>query len=208
MRALGASRNARARGLSRRGSLLRCCRRGCSASCLGRVMATGAVRLLGATVHDLYVSSRPAPIELTAGTVALGLFVGIGVSLASAAVSRTRGVVGLPDRGDGPRRTRVCRASAQDPRSLDRGRARGDRRSCQLRSADRRQTILRLRGGTVDDWRVGVCHSSPGQRTDSHLLRTLAPHARSRGHAGVAQSGVFTAPHLGAGRCARPRQSR
>ncbi len=52
---------------------------------LGRLMATGAVRLLGATVQDLYVSSRPAPIALTAGAVALGLLVGIGVSLASAA---------------------------------------------------------------------------------------------------------------------------
>ncbi len=52
---------------------------------LGRIMATGAVRLLGATVQSLYISSRPAPIELTASSVALGLFVGIGVSLASAA---------------------------------------------------------------------------------------------------------------------------
>lgn len=52
---------------------------------LGRLMATGAVRLLGATVQDLYVSSRPAAIELTAGYAALGLLVGIGVSLASAA---------------------------------------------------------------------------------------------------------------------------
>ena len=52
---------------------------------LGRLMAIGAVRLLGATVDNLYVSSRPAPIELTVGTVVLGLFVGVGVSLASAA---------------------------------------------------------------------------------------------------------------------------
>jgi putative ABC transport system permease protein len=51
---------------------------------VGRVMATGAVRLLGATVQDLYVSSRPAPIALTPSSLALGLFVGIGVSLASA----------------------------------------------------------------------------------------------------------------------------
>ena len=52
---------------------------------LGRFMAIGAVRLLGATVDNLYVSSRPAPIALTLGTIILGLFVGIGVSLASAA---------------------------------------------------------------------------------------------------------------------------
>lgn len=52
---------------------------------LGRVSASGAVRLLGATVDALYVSSRPAPIELTPGIVALGIFIGIAVSLASAA---------------------------------------------------------------------------------------------------------------------------
>jgi putative ABC transport system permease protein len=52
---------------------------------LGRLMAIGAVRLLAATVDNLYVSSTPAPIELTPGIVLLGLAVGIGVSLASAA---------------------------------------------------------------------------------------------------------------------------
>ncbi len=52
---------------------------------LGRVMATGAVRLLGATVQGLYLSSRPAPIALTPSSIALGLLVGIGVSLVSAA---------------------------------------------------------------------------------------------------------------------------
>lgn len=52
---------------------------------LGRLMAVGAVRLLGATVEGLYVSSRPAPIELTAGSVLLGLAIGVGISLASAA---------------------------------------------------------------------------------------------------------------------------
>ena len=52
---------------------------------LGRIMASGAVKLLGATVDALYVSSRPAPIELTPGMVALGLFIGVAVSLASAA---------------------------------------------------------------------------------------------------------------------------
>jgi len=52
---------------------------------LGRIMALGAVRLLGATVQGLYVSSRPAPIELSVSAVALGLLVGIGVALVSAA---------------------------------------------------------------------------------------------------------------------------
>ena len=52
---------------------------------LGRLMANGAVRLLGATVQGLYVSSRPAPIALTTATVALAFVVGIGVALVSAA---------------------------------------------------------------------------------------------------------------------------
>ncbi len=52
---------------------------------LGRLMAIGAVRLLGATVEGLYVSSRPAPIELTTATVLLAFAIGIGISLASAA---------------------------------------------------------------------------------------------------------------------------
>ncbi len=52
---------------------------------LGRIMASGAVKLLGQTVDSLYVSSRPAPVELTLSMVALGLFIGVAVSLASAA---------------------------------------------------------------------------------------------------------------------------
>jgi putative ABC transport system permease protein len=52
---------------------------------LGRAMATGAVRLLGAAVQGLYVSSTPAPIALTPSSITLGLLVGIGVALVSAA---------------------------------------------------------------------------------------------------------------------------
>ena len=52
---------------------------------LGRMMATGAVRLLAATVDSLYVTSRPAAVELTIDSVVLGLLVGVGASLASAA---------------------------------------------------------------------------------------------------------------------------
>jgi putative ABC transport system permease protein len=51
---------------------------------LGRVMAGGAVRLMGATVQALYVSSRPGPIELSFSSVALAFLVGIGVAVASA----------------------------------------------------------------------------------------------------------------------------
>src|SRR5207302_9252894 len=36
---------------------------------LGRIMASGAVRLMGETVNALYVSSRPGPIELGAASI-------------------------------------------------------------------------------------------------------------------------------------------
>ncbi|MCC7499054.1 MAG: FtsX-like permease family protein [Bryobacterales bacterium] len=51
---------------------------------LGRVMAEGAVRLVAATVDSLYVSSRPAPIEVTAAIVAWAMAIGIGAALVSA----------------------------------------------------------------------------------------------------------------------------
>jgi putative ABC transport system permease protein len=51
---------------------------------LGRILATGAVKLMAVTVESLYVSSRPGAIELTWSSVALALFVGVGVAVASA----------------------------------------------------------------------------------------------------------------------------
>ena len=51
---------------------------------LGRAMATGAVRLIGATVQSLYVSSRPGSITLTADSVLLAFVAGIGIAVASA----------------------------------------------------------------------------------------------------------------------------
>jgi putative ABC transport system permease protein len=51
---------------------------------LGRLMASGAVRLMSATVEALYVSGRPGSIELNAGAVLTAMIVGIGVSVASA----------------------------------------------------------------------------------------------------------------------------
>jgi putative ABC transport system permease protein len=50
---------------------------------LGRFMATGAVRLMAATVESLYVSSRPGTIELSAASVLLALAIGVGVAVAS-----------------------------------------------------------------------------------------------------------------------------
>jgi putative ABC transport system permease protein len=51
---------------------------------LGRFMATGAVKLMAATVESLYVSSRPGPIELGIGSIFLALGIGVGVAVASA----------------------------------------------------------------------------------------------------------------------------
>jgi putative ABC transport system permease protein len=51
---------------------------------LGRFMATGAVRLMAATVESLYVSSRPGTIELNVFSVFLALAIGVGVAVASA----------------------------------------------------------------------------------------------------------------------------
>ena len=51
---------------------------------LGRLLSTGAVRLMGATVQALYVSSRPARISLDSASIALAILVGVGVALASA----------------------------------------------------------------------------------------------------------------------------
>jgi putative ABC transport system permease protein len=51
---------------------------------LGRFMATGAVKLMAATVESLYVSSRPGPIELSFTSVLLALAIGVGVAVVSA----------------------------------------------------------------------------------------------------------------------------
>ena len=51
---------------------------------LGRVLATGTVRLIADTVNALYTTSRPAPVELTAMETWLGLATGAVVALVSA----------------------------------------------------------------------------------------------------------------------------
>jgi putative ABC transport system permease protein len=51
---------------------------------LGRIMAVGAVALIGKTVQSLYVSSEPSPIHLTVQSVAAGVGLGIVVSLLAA----------------------------------------------------------------------------------------------------------------------------
>src|SRR5271167_77111 len=51
---------------------------------VGRLMASGAVKLMAATVESLYVSSRPGAIELSAWSVVLALVIGVGVAIVSA----------------------------------------------------------------------------------------------------------------------------
>ncbi|MFL6463482.1 MAG: ABC transporter permease, partial [Bryobacteraceae bacterium] len=51
---------------------------------LGRIMAIGAVRLIGSTVQSLYVSSVPAPVHLTFSAALTGIALGLGVSLFAA----------------------------------------------------------------------------------------------------------------------------
>jgi putative ABC transport system permease protein len=51
---------------------------------VGRAMASGAVKLMAATVESLYVSSRPGSIELSAWSVLLAFVVGVGVAIVSA----------------------------------------------------------------------------------------------------------------------------
>src|SRR5579859_8196372 len=51
---------------------------------VGRVMASGAVKLMAATVESLYVSRRPGAIALSAWSVALAFVIGVGVAILSA----------------------------------------------------------------------------------------------------------------------------
>ena len=51
---------------------------------LGRVLAGGVVGLIAETVHALYTSSRPTPVELTAGEAWAGILTGAVVAFVSA----------------------------------------------------------------------------------------------------------------------------
>lgn len=52
---------------------------------VGRALAAGAVKPMGATVSALYVTSTPAPIQITVPIVVLALFLGVAVAVISAA---------------------------------------------------------------------------------------------------------------------------
>ncbi|HEX4230049.1 MAG TPA: FtsX-like permease family protein [Bryobacteraceae bacterium] len=83
LRALGATRR-----LVRNGFLAEALFFGIAGSvaglALGRVMAIGAVRLIGNTVQSLYVTSEAAPVQYTVGGVLTALMIGIGVSVLAA----------------------------------------------------------------------------------------------------------------------------
>jgi putative ABC transport system permease protein len=51
---------------------------------LGRIMAEGAVALIGKTVQSLYVSSEPSPIQLTFESALVGVAMGVIISLLAA----------------------------------------------------------------------------------------------------------------------------
>jgi putative ABC transport system permease protein len=51
---------------------------------LGRLLAGGLVGLIAVTVNALYTSSRPTPVELTAGEVWVGVLTGVAVAFVSA----------------------------------------------------------------------------------------------------------------------------
>ena len=51
---------------------------------LGRLMAVGAVVLIGNTVESLYVSSQPSPIHLTLDSAFMGVTLGVVISLLAA----------------------------------------------------------------------------------------------------------------------------
>lgn len=51
---------------------------------IGRLMAIGAVGLIGNTVQSLYVSSRPAPIQFASAAIVTGLALGLGISILAA----------------------------------------------------------------------------------------------------------------------------
>lgn len=51
---------------------------------MGRVMAIGAVQLIGNTVQSLYVTSEAAAVQFTSAGVLIGLAVGMGVSVLAA----------------------------------------------------------------------------------------------------------------------------
>jgi putative ABC transport system permease protein len=83
MRALGASRRAVLLAFLAEAALFGCVGAAIALP-LGRLLAVGAVRLLGATVDALYISSRPGSLNLSLYSVLLAFMVGLITAIASA----------------------------------------------------------------------------------------------------------------------------
>ena len=83
LRALGASRRAVLLAFLAEAALFGCAGAAIALP-LGRLLAVGAVRLLGATVDALYISSRPGSLNLSLYSVLLAFIVGIVTAIASA----------------------------------------------------------------------------------------------------------------------------
>jgi putative ABC transport system permease protein len=83
LRALGASRRAVLVAFLSEAALFGCAGAAVALP-LGRLLAVGAVRLLGATVDALYISSRPGSLNLSLYSVLLAFTVGLITAIASA----------------------------------------------------------------------------------------------------------------------------
>jgi putative ABC transport system permease protein len=83
VRALGASRRSVLLAFLAEAALFGCAGAAIALP-LGRLLAAGAVRLLGATVNSLYISSRPGSLNLSPSSVLLAFIVGITAAIASA----------------------------------------------------------------------------------------------------------------------------
>jgi putative ABC transport system permease protein len=135
---------------------------------LGWLMAVGALRLVAATVQSLYVTSRPAPLELSLSSWILALATGAGVAVAAAlAPAREASLVSpVEAMARGARelaaRSRLWRDSGGVGRGTGAGAAGG-------RTAD-----FRLRGGAAARRGCGVRHAGAGARADRRKRRHAA----------------------------------
>ncbi len=167
---------------------------------LGRLMAIGAVRLLATTVDNLYVSSTPAPIALTPGVVLLGLLVGVGVSLASAASPAREASLVSPVEAMA-RGEREYAARVHKIRDLWIALALAVAgAAASFAPAIAGKPFFGYAAALLFIAASAFAIPALGQRTDGHFFQHAAPHRRSGSDARVAQPGVFSAANVRAGR--------
>ena len=166
---------------------------------LGRVMASGAVKMMSATVESLYVSSRPGSIELSAGSVLLAMVVGIGVAVASAYSPAREASLVAPVEAMA-RGRREYEARVHKTRDLFWALLSGRRRSHGFtRSCHRRKTFLRLHRGAVVDRRIGTCDPCVRRCDNSRCFDSAGENPRRRSFAGIAKPFRFATSHFRAG---------